>query len=116
MNIPAPIMWSPSPLGKTGRGRGLGNVSVLVSEFCRDPLDFSEVSDENTHEKGSFGKGLNPQFMLKWCMRVACSIHHMSTSVVFILHEFSFFCHLNETSLKITITLWRLVHFHAFAM
>lgn len=66
MNIPALLcMWSPSPLGKTGRGRGLGNVSVLVSEFCLEPLDFSEVSEENTHEKGSFGKGPNPQFMLK---------------------------------------------------
>lgn len=62
VNIPTLIcMWSPSPLGKTGRGRGLGNVSVLGSEFCREPPHFSEVSDQNTHEKESFGKGPNPQ-------------------------------------------------------
>lgn len=57
-------MRSPSPLGKTGRGRGLGNVSVPVSGFCQEPLDFSEIPDENTHEKGPFGQGPNPQLML----------------------------------------------------
>lgn len=39
-------------LGKIGCGRGLGNGSALVSEFCREPQDFIEVYDQNTHEKG----------------------------------------------------------------
>lgn len=37
---------------KVGCGLGLGNGSALVSEFCREPLDFIEVYDQNTHEKG----------------------------------------------------------------
>lgn len=34
-----------------GCGRGLGNGSALASEFCREPLDFIEFHDQNTHEK-----------------------------------------------------------------
>lgn len=39
-------------LERWGCGRGLGNGSAPVSEFCREPLDFIEIYDQNTHEKG----------------------------------------------------------------
>lgn len=79
--------WSLTRLGKIGCGRGLGNGSALVSEFCREPLDFIEVYDQNTHEKGEFGKGRNPKFMLKCCVFPCSHLCHMSASIVsFCLH------------------------------
>lgn len=66
--------WSRARLGKTGCGRGLGNGSALVSEFCREPLDFTEVYDWNTHEKGSFGKGPQSNMYAEMLARFPCSI------------------------------------------
>lgn len=81
--------WSLTLLGKLGCGHGLGNSSALVSEFCRDPLDFIEVYDENTHEKREFGKGQKPTFMLKHCLFSCSLLRHMLASIL----PFLFTCH-----------------------
>lgn len=47
-------------LGKMVCGRGLGNVSALVSEFCRELLDFVDSYDENTQNEGRSDKDQNP--------------------------------------------------------
>lgn len=78
--------WSLTRLGKIGCGRGLGNGSVRVSEFCREPLDFIEVYDQNTHEKGNLAKARS-QFMLKRC--VFSHPYHMLASINVVL----FTCH-----------------------
>lgn len=53
-----------------------------VSEFCREPLDFIEVYDQNTHEKGEFGKDQYPTFMLKLYMFPCSHICHMLASIL----------------------------------
>lgn len=79
--------WSLTRLGKIGCGRGLGNGSALVSEFCREPLDFIEVYDQNTHEKQEFSKGGNPTFMLKRGVFPCSHLCHMLASILqFCLH------------------------------
>ncbi len=74
--------WSLTCFGKIRCGRGLGNGSALVSEFCREPLDFIEVYDQNTHEKREFGKGQNPTFMLKCCAFPCRHLFDMLASII----------------------------------
>lgn len=74
--------WSLTRFGKIGCGRGLGNGSALVSEFCREPLDFIEVYDQNTHEKREFGKGQDPTFMLKCCVFPCSHLCDMLASIL----------------------------------